>query len=116
MGPDPERCLPGGVSEVLFRHIDAATVDQYVTGACTLTGDERRATSDERRATSDERQMLLTVHEVGHAFAVHAVGLEYGEIKFNPESPEPETAEPIFSGSPKLSGANRRVRRGRPRC
>jgi hypothetical protein len=75
MGPDPERWMPGGGSEILFRYIDAATVDQYVKGACTLTG--------------DERQMLLTVHEVGHAFAVHAVGLEYGEINFNPESPEP---------------------------
>jgi len=65
---------PGGGSEILFRYMDAATVDQYRTGACTLT--------------DEERQMLLAVHEVGHAFAMHAVGMDYGEIRINLEAPE----------------------------
>ena len=32
--------------------------------------------------------MLLAVHEAGHTFAMHATGMEYGEITINPRSPE----------------------------
>jgi len=32
--------------------------------------------------------MLLAVHEVRHTFAMHATGMEYGEITINPGSPE----------------------------
>jgi hypothetical protein len=75
LGPPWQRWEPGGGSEVLFRYMDPATVEQYLQGACALT--------------AGEQQVLLAVHEVGHAFAMHAAGLEYGEITFSPESPEP---------------------------
>jgi len=69
-----QRREPGGGSEVLSRCMDAATAGQYLKGACPLT--------------AGEQQMLLAVHEAGHTFAMHATGMEYGEITINPGSPE----------------------------
>lgn len=74
LGVPWQRWEPGGGSEILLRYMAADDVDQYMKKGCTLT--------------DDEQQMLLSVHEVGHSFAMHAVGMDYGEIGINPESPE----------------------------
>jgi hypothetical protein len=70
LGAPWQRWEPGGGSEILFRYLDAATAGQYLKGACPLT--------------AGEQQMLLAVHEVGHTFAMHATGLDYGETTINP--------------------------------
>lgn len=75
LGAPWQRWKRAGGSEVLFRYMDAATVERCLKGACTLRDDEQKT--------------LLAVHEVGHMFAMHAMGLEYGGIVINPESPGP---------------------------
>jgi hypothetical protein len=86
-----QRREPGGSSEVLFRYMDAATAGQHLKGACPLT--------------AGEQQMLLAVHEAGHTFAMHATGLEYGEITINPRSPESRDGR---TGLKQLARAERR--------
>ncbi|MEY9912824.1 hypothetical protein ABIA35_009091 [Catenulispora sp. MAP12-49] len=58
-----------GGSEALTRYLPEAVVSRYLDRGCGLTADQQRT--------------HLAIHEAGHTFAMHAVGMAYGKIVIN---------------------------------